>query len=67
MQLARLLAKRKVQLDFVIDEGGMILTDGMPPLTTRPTAVIGTAEKVPLPGYSMLIACQVCKAMGAPA
>ena len=63
MQLARLLAERKVQLDFVIDEGGNILTDGMPPLTTRPTAVIGTAEKVPMPGYSMLIACQISMSM----
>lgn len=67
MQLARLLAKRKVQLDFVIDEGGNILTDGMPPLTTRPTAVIGTAEKVPMPKYSMLVAGQMCMSMCAPA
>ncbi len=35
-----------MQLDFVIDEGGVIIRDGLPPLTRVPIALVGTAEKV---------------------
>lgn len=45
--LAQLLAERGVELDFVLDEGGNIMTDGFPPLTNAPVALVATAEKVP--------------------
>jgi hypothetical protein len=45
-RIAALLAQRGEQLDIILDEGGQILLDGFPPLTTYPTAIIGTAEKV---------------------
>lgn len=46
--MARLLASRGVTLDFVVDEGGPILVDGLPSLLRSPTqiALVGTAEKV---------------------
>jgi carboxypeptidase PM20D1 len=44
--IAALLAQRGERLDIILDEGGQILLDGFPPLTTYPTAIIGTAEKV---------------------
>lgn len=47
--LARILEKRGVQLEMVIDEGGTIKTDGVAGLT-QPIALIGTAEK----GYTSL-------------
>ena len=33
------------ELAFVLDEGGTVLTDGFPPLTSTPVALVGTAEK----------------------
>lgn len=46
--IASLLASRGVTLDFVVDEGGPILVDGLPSLLRTPTqiALVGTAEKV---------------------
>ena len=44
--IARLLEARGVQLAFVLDEGGVVLSDGVPPFVTAPVAIIGTAEKV---------------------
>lgn len=43
-QIAKLLAERKVKLDFVIDEG-LFITEGVLPGLSVPAAVIGTAEK----------------------
>lgn len=34
------------QLEMVLDEGGVIIEDGLPPLTRTPIALVGTAEKV---------------------
>lgn len=44
--IAALLRQRGVQLDIIVDEGGVVLRDGIRPFTTRPTALVGTAEKV---------------------
>lgn len=43
-RIARLLADRKVKLDFVLDEG-LVITDGVMPGLKPPTALIGIAEK----------------------
>jgi len=44
--IVRRLRERGItQLHFVLDEGGVVLTDGFPPLTRKPVAAIGTAEK----------------------
>ena len=55
--MASLLASRGVTLDFVVDEGGPILVDGLPSLLRTPTqiALVGTAEKV-LCLYNLLLA-----------
>jgi len=42
--IARLLAERKVRLDFVIDEG-LLITEGVLPGLKAPGAIIGIAEK----------------------
>jgi len=42
--IARLLAERQVQLDFVIDEG-LLITEGVLPGLQPPAAIIGIAEK----------------------
>ena len=42
--MAALLAERKVQLDFVIDEG-LLITEGVMPGLKPPAALIGVAEK----------------------
>src|SRR4051812_42604411 len=55
--IARLLESRQVKLDFVIDEG-LFIADGMMPGVTKPTALIGIAEK----GYVSV----VLKAKGTP-
>lgn len=49
--MASLLASRGVTLDFVVDEGGPILIDGLPSLlqTSTQIALVGTAEKVTPP------------------
>ena len=46
--IASLLKSRGLTLDMVIDEGGPILTDGLPKLlgTSAQIALVGTAEKV---------------------
>jgi len=49
-QIAALLKERKVQLDFVIDEGLLVL-DGVMPGIKQPTALIGVAEK----GYMSVV------------
>ena len=43
-KIAALLKDRKVQLDFVIDEG-LLITEGVMPGLTKPAAIIGVAEK----------------------
>lgn len=43
-KMAALLKERKVHLDFVIDEGLLVL-DGILPGLTKPAALIGVAEK----------------------
>ena len=43
-EIARLLADRGVELDFVVDEG-LLITDGMMPGLDMPVALIGVAEK----------------------
>ena len=43
-KIAALLKERKVRLDFVIDEGLLVL-DGILPGLTKPAAMIGVAEK----------------------
>ena len=48
-KIAELLKSRRVELDFVLDEGGNI-TDGIVPGMERPLALIGIAEK----GYASL-------------
>lgn len=49
-KIAALLQERKVRLDFVIDEGLLIL-DGVMPGLSKPAAVIGVAEK----GYMSVV------------
>ncbi|MEI6803025.1 MAG: M20 family peptidase [Burkholderiales bacterium] len=49
-KIAALLKERKVQLDFVIDEGLLVL-DGILPGLTKPAAMIGVAEK----GYMSVV------------
>jgi len=45
-KVAELLRSRGVKLDIVVDEGGLIIAEGMKGLTTHPVALIGCAEKV---------------------
>lgn len=42
---AKLLEQRYGKLEVIFDEGGLILSDGYPPLTTRPVALVMTSEK----------------------
>ena len=49
-QIAALLKQRGVQLDFVIDEGLLVL-DGVVPGVKQPTALVGIAEK----GYMSVV------------
>ncbi|EFJ52829.1 hypothetical protein VOLCADRAFT_86190 [Volvox carteri f. nagariensis] len=44
-RIADLLAERGVMVDMVYDEGGSIASDGFRPYSSRPLALIGTAEK----------------------
>jgi len=43
-KIAALLASRKVELEWVLDEGGNV-TDGIIPGVSRPVALVGIAEK----------------------
>ena len=49
-QIAALLQQRGVALDFVIDEGLLVL-DGVVPGVKQPTALVGVAEK----GYMSVV------------
>lgn len=49
-QIARLLAERKVRLDFVLDEG-LFITEGLMPGLHKPAALVGIAEK----GYMSVV------------
>jgi len=49
-QIAELLAARKVQLDFVLDEG-LLITEGVMKGLDKPAALIGVSEK----GYATLV------------
>jgi hypothetical protein len=42
---AKLLEQRYGKLEVIFDEGGLILSDGYPPMTTRPVALVMTSEK----------------------
>ena len=44
--MARLLQEAGMQLEYIFDEGGTVLIDGVKGLTTTPVALVGTAEKV---------------------
>lgn len=44
-KIVELLQSQGVQLEFVLDEGGVVISDGLPPLTKTPIALVGTAEK----------------------
>jgi carboxypeptidase PM20D1 len=48
--IAALMKERKIQVDLVLDEGGVITKEKIPNLT-KPVALLGTAEK----GYMSLI------------
>jgi hypothetical protein len=39
------LAASGAHLEFIWDEGGMIIAEGMPPFTHLPVALVATAEK----------------------
>jgi len=43
-RIAKLLAERKVRLQFALDEG-LIITEGMVPGLAKPSALVGMAEK----------------------
>ena len=49
------LASKGQRLEFIWDEGGLIWSQGMPPLTRLPLALVATAEKF----YQVRIACRV--------
>ncbi len=53
--IARLLESRGVQLEFVLDEGGIVVLDGVPPFVAAPVGIIGTAEKVAHPSPSLRV------------
>ena len=44
-KIAEILAERKIQPAFVLDEGGIITEEKVPGLEHQPVALIGTAEK----------------------
>ncbi len=46
---AELLKREGVEFEFIADEGGAVLEDGVGKLLQAPIAVVGTAEKVILP------------------
>ncbi|GAB3896376.1 M20 family peptidase [Larkinella knui] len=54
--IAAALAQRKVSLEYVLDEGGVLKTDGIPGLT-KPVALIGIGEK----GYASIELTTVSK------
>ncbi|KXZ55981.1 hypothetical protein GPECTOR_2g1533 [Gonium pectorale] len=43
--IAQLLRSRGVELEVVVDEGGVVLMDGLRPFSSGPVALVGTAEK----------------------
>ena len=45
-QIASKLQNEGVQLEFILDEGGTVLVDGLKGIAERPLAMVGTAEKV---------------------
>ncbi|GAB3932267.1 M20 family peptidase [Larkinella terrae] len=54
--IAAALERRKIALEYVLDEGGIIKTDGIPGLT-KPVALIGIGEK----GYASIELTTVSK------
>jgi len=44
-KIAELLERRGVELEFILDEGGIIATDGIVPGVEVPVALVGIAEK----------------------
>lgn len=45
-EVVKLLSARGVMFEVILDEGGVIFKDGIPPFTSTPVAIIGTSEKV---------------------
>ena len=43
-KIAKLLGERKVELEYVLDEG-LSISDGIVPGVSKPVALIGTADK----------------------
>jgi carboxypeptidase PM20D1 len=43
---AQLFKSRDQRFDVILDEGGIILSEGIAPFTHTPVAIIGTSEKV---------------------
>ena len=46
--IAALLRERGVELELIVDEGGVVQTDGLRPLLAQPAALVGTSEKARL-------------------
>ncbi|MDY6964601.1 MAG: M20 family peptidase [Halobacteriota archaeon] len=44
-KIAALLRSRGIEMEYVLDEGGFILSDGIMPGVSTPVAMVGTAEK----------------------
>lgn len=44
--VAELMKARGVQLEVIVDEGGIIIEEGISPFTDVPVAIVGTSEKV---------------------
>jgi hypothetical protein len=44
--LAAKLQSEGVSLDFIWDEGGTVYSEGVPPFTHLPVALVATAEKL---------------------
>lgn len=59
-----------MQLEAVLDEGGPLLVDGLPPFVTdTAVALVGTAEKVWVPGSHhalMPLSCRTLQHLGRP-
>lgn len=53
--IAEELAKEGVRLEFIMDEGGTVLSDGLAGITKVPVALVGMAEKVVLPDIEVRV------------
>ena len=55
--IAQELHSQGVVPEVILDEGGVLLVDGIKPITSSATAVIGVAEKVWALGWSQVVEC----------